>query len=181
MRLSLLEVPNQQEALKRLATLARNGTLDPVVTIAARQITDRCDSRDDRCELQSIYDAVKHGTDAVPGLERGVRYVADPRMADHFVSPGRLLRMCRDGACGEDCDSHAALVSSLAGSVGFKAGVRAYGPPRRKDKDFTHVYAVAMYPKKPPYQGYVALDTTVPEADVGWEPPGGGNVLTVWF
>lgn len=178
MRLSLFEVSNQREALRQLALLTQRSTVHPDVVRAARQITAECDARDDRCELEAIYNAVKHGTSAVPGLERGVRYVADSRWADHFTAPARLLEMCRDGACGEDCDGHAALIAALAGAIGFKTGLRAYSPPN--SQEYEHVYAVAMFPKRPPFSGYVALDTTVPRAKPGWEPPN-GKALTAWL
>jgi hypothetical protein len=55
-------------------------------------------------------------------------------------------------------------------------GCRAWGSTRG---EYTHVYAVAGYPKKNPSED-VGLDTTVPKATVGWEPPD-GFVLTAWL
>lgn len=189
MRLSLVEVETQRDALERLARLALNDSIKPALTIAAKQIVQNCPSRSqteasdreqiDLCELEAIYDAVKNGTNAVPGLENGVRYVSDSRWWDHFVAPSRLLQMCRDGACAEDCDGHAALIAALASAIGFKAGLRAWGP--KGGRDYTHVYAVTYFPKQGPFKGYIALDTTVYQASVGWEPPQAGRVCTVWL
>lgn len=180
MRFSLYE-GDQKKALVQLATLARNDSIKPEVFTAARQIVQSCDARDDHCEIHAVYDAVKTGTPLVPGLESGVRYSADPNYADHFTSPRRLLLQCRDGACAEDCDGQSALVASMLASLGFKAGLRAWGPKDRDD--YVHVYAVVMTPKKPKsgqdWDGYVPLDTTV-VYPAGWEPPS-GRILTVWI
>jgi len=149
--------------------------ISPIVRETAFQIIADCAARDDACEIKAIFDAVKHGTPNVEGLERGVRYVLDPRWTDHFTGPAALLQMCKRGACQEDCDGHAALLCALLGSIGFKVGLRAWGP---KGQEFEHVYAVVGYPKKGPNQ-VLGLDTTVPSSRVGWEPPP-GNILTAW-
>lgn len=164
--------------LQTLRDLALEHTVHPLITTAARQITARdvCENRDDECELEAVYEAVKHGTDRVAGLERGVRYVADPHWADHFTAPARLLTQCQNGACGGDCDDHAMLVASLLGSIGFRTGLRAWGP---RSGEYVHVYAVAKTPKKRSTE-VVGLDTTVDEAYVGWEP-GKGYTLTAWL
>lgn len=88
-----------------------------------------------------------------------------------------------------NCDDHSALVCALAGSVGWKVGLRAYGP--KNSGGFIHVYPVVAYPKRGrpvvrdgergiEYDAVYGMDTTVDEAHVGWEPPS-GNVLTCWL
>lgn len=176
MRLSVFGVDTQREALEQLAELAQRSTVHPLVREVAMQLTADCPSRDDACELQTIFDAVKHGDSRVRALKAGVRYVADPRWADHFTAPYRLLKQCARGACAGDCDDHAALIVALAGALGFKVGLRVWGP---SDSNYVHVYAVAGVPKRDPRQ-VVGLDTTVDESDVGWEPPS-GSVLTAWL
>lgn len=150
--------------------------LHPEVHVAARAITQDCPARDDRCELEAIFRAVKHGDARVPGMGKGFRYVADPVISDYFVSAFHNLRFCKKGACAGDCDDHAALVAALAGSVGFRVGLRAYG--KTNEESFSHVYAVAKLPKRQP-TSVVGLDSTVPDSFVGWEPPP-GRVLTAW-
>ncbi|MDP3938029.1 MAG: hypothetical protein Q8R92_07815 [Deltaproteobacteria bacterium] len=177
MRLSLVSVGDQKAALKKLAELAERSTLHPRIREAAGAITNDLRARDDAGELEAIFNAVKHGSSKVPGLKNGFRYVADPRLADLFIAPFRALEMCQRGSCGSDCDDHAALVTSLAGSLGFRMGLRAWGP--ENTDEFVHVYAVAALPKRNPKQ-VVGLDTTVPESFVGWEPPR-GHVLTAWL
>lgn len=169
MRVSVLEVSSQKGALKELAKLVEKSTVDPLVRNAAIAITADCSSRDDECEVQAIYNAVKHGDERVKGLERGLKYVSDPRWADFFSSPGRTLRQLADGYNGEDCDGHSALVTAMLGSLGFIVGLRAWG---KQKGEYTHVYGVVAMPKLDPTE-WVGLDTTVDEAEVGWEPPGG--------
>jgi hypothetical protein len=172
----------QRRALKRLAELIMKGMRDPAVVRAARAITKGCDARDDRCELEAIYDAVKNGTDTVPGMEDGFRYVADPQTTDYFIGASRILEECKQGACAGDCDESTVLVASLAGAVGFKVGARAWGP-KPNVNEFVHVMPVAALPKKGPHPASYAghnMDVTVPEAYVGWSPAK-GRVLTYWI
>lgn len=175
------EVKDQKTALKRLAELVVKGSIDPVVVQAARTITADCNSRDDLCEVTAIFDAVHVGTDKLPALKNGIRYTKDPRAADFFQGARRLLESAAKGANRADCDEHAVLVASLCAALGFKAGVRAYGP-NPKSNEYTHVYAVVALPKDGPWpEGYGGhgMDTTVPDAHPGWQPSK-GRVLTLW-
>jgi hypothetical protein len=79
------------------------GATSPIIVEAARAITMDCEQRDDNCELEAIYNAVKYGTDTIPWLSRGLRYVSDPRCLDTFSEPEALARMCSRGACAGDC------------------------------------------------------------------------------
>ncbi len=173
-----LNPTDQQASLKILANLTIRATVNPLVRNTALKIIRECGSRDDACELQAVYEAVKHGDPAVLPLKRGFKYVADSRFADYFASPVDSLNACTKGACGGDCDDHTSLVCALLGSVGWRCGLRAWG--RRGDGAYSHVYPVAAFPKRPPHQRAVALDTTVPEFGPGDEPPR-GDVLTAWL
>lgn len=169
---------DQREALGVLAKLVDKAILDPKVRETALAITAKCGSRNDRCELQAIFDAVKHGTPEVQALRDGFRYVADPRSSDLFIAPGRSLDACEHGACGGDCDDHASLIAGLAGAIGFRVGLRAWGPPG--GDSYIHVYAVAGFPKRAPTKA-LGMDTTVAESDLGWEPPNDGRTMTAWL
>ena len=169
------EVVNQEAALKALASLAQKATIDPLVRGTAIKIVSKCESRDDNCELHAIYNAVRNGDPDVAPLRNGFKYIADPRYSDYFMSPIDTLKACLKGVCGSDCDDHAALIVALAGSLGWQAGLRAWGP---KD-ELIHVYAVVCYPKRPPYQRAVGMDTTE-DVKPGWEPPQ-GRVITAWI
>lgn len=174
----VLDLKTQGDSLKVLAELTQRATVDPLVRGTAIKIVREAGSRDDDGELQAIYDAVKNGDPEIPALKRGFKYIADPRFADYFTSPVDSLKACAKGACAGDCDDHAALIGALAGSLGWKVGLRAWGP--QGGPGFTHVYCVVAYPKRAPFESSVGMDTTVPNAKVGWEPPR-GDVLTAWL
>ena len=170
----LKDVPNQRQALALLAQVTRRATIDPTVVTTARMIVDDCDSRDDTCELCAIYEAVKHGDKRVRALRKGVRYVSDPLFADFFQGPARLLKSCGMGACAGDCDEHGALCAALAGAVGFRTGLRAWGP--KGGDAYEHVYSCVASSKQKPEadpRRWLGLDTTVDYAKVGWDPPSG--------
>jgi hypothetical protein len=180
------EVKDQNASLRRMAEIVANGLQNPktghLIIRTARAITADVDDRDDEGELQAIYDAVKEGTDKVPGLKNGLRYVSDPRTFDYFSSAAATLRECQAGACAGDCDDHTILVATLALALGFKVGVRAWGP-KPGVKRYEHVYPVVALPKHGPWPknyGGHGMDTTVADAHVGWEPVR-GETLTFWI
>lgn len=173
----LVNAKDQQASLKLLAELAQRATVNPLVRNTAVKIVRSCDSRDDMCELNAVFTALKRGDPGVAPLADGFKYIADPRFADYFESPIDALENCLRGACGSDCDGHTGLVIGLLGSLGWKCGARAWG---RTSDGFSHVYPVVAFPKRPPFQKVLALDTTVPSSRIGWEPPK-GNVLTAWL
>lgn len=169
----------QRTALNQLAEMAQRGMVNPTVRRAANLIVRDCAARDDICELNAIFLAIKEGTPNVPGLSRGVRYVADPLDADYYTGPAQLLRECAAGACAEDCDSQSTLVCALAGSLGFIVGLRAYASSYASD--YEHVYPVAISSRTNPRGGrVVGMDTTVPSSTLGWQPPR-GKVMTAWI
>jgi hypothetical protein len=179
---SVTDVRSQSSALKKILGLIEKGSIDPDVRRVALQITRECPGKDDLCELQAIFDAVKHGTDAVPFLRNGFKYVADPRAADFYMGAKRILSECVQGSCGGDCDDHTILIGSLCAALGFKVGARAWGPDPKREA-FTHVYAVVAVPKKGPWpNGYTGhgMDTTVEQSRVGWEPPK-RRAITMWL
>ena len=171
-----MDVRSQTAALKIMAKMFWEDSTNPLVKNAATAIVTDCAARDDVCELEAIFNAVKYGTPRVAGLKHGLKYMSDPRSRDYYVSPARLLQLGADGqTIAGDCDDHAMLCAALAASLGFRAGVRAWRQPGAKD--FSHVYAVAILPKdgtddedSEPY----GLDTSadVGDSKPGWDPPG---------
>ena len=183
------DTEDQVGALNVLIGLIEKGGLDSSVARAAKAIVTDCTARDDECELQAIYDAVKSGCACVPGMKNGFRYVSDPRSLDAFWAAPRLLTECRTGSCGGDCDDATVLVGALCAALGFRVGARAYAAPH--DRDYSHVYPVVLVSKRGPWksdsQGRFledahvrGMDITVPEAEVGWQPPT-GRVMTAWI
>jgi hypothetical protein len=186
-KFSTQPIANQNEALQTIAALIARGIEDPRVHATALKIVRDCAARDDECELSAIYEAVKNGDSAVKALSRGFPYRADPKTVDWFQGASRSLAMCESGACGGDCDDATILIASLAGTIGFTVGARAYG--RGRAGAYSHVYPVAVVPKGASAAGVgafgavpplaVGLDTTVPSAYVGWQPPP-GHYKTAW-
>ncbi len=103
MKLETIDIDNQRQALHKLAELTEKSVGDPLVREVALQIIRECKSRDDRCELEAIFQAVKHGDPAIKSLKKGFKYVADPVIMDYFVAPHASLKSCEAGACGGDC------------------------------------------------------------------------------
>jgi hypothetical protein len=180
---ALLDISTQEQALVQLAKLTAEDTFDPIVRRAAIKIVRKCKARDDVCELSALFEAVKHGDKQIPGLENGVKYMSDNFWVDGFVSPAQMLRDCEAGACAEDCDSQGALMAALAGSLGFRVGVRAWGPSG--ESGFAHIYAVAIVPKDEPdlskcYEFGLDTSADVGDSHAGWQPDE-GNVATAWI
>lgn len=185
-----VKILNQKDSLAELARITAEDALTELVYTTARQIkvSSGCKDRDGLCELRAIFDAVKEGDSRVPALKQRLQYVNDPATMDCFVRPNKMLQWCQTGACAEDCDSHAALVTALCVALGFRAGLRAYGPDPRGP--LTHVYAVAILPKFAvddvsgaavgSQDTVYGLDTTVSQSRVGWQPPP-GRVMTAWI
>lgn len=175
-----MDAGTQRAALHKLASLTQRSVVDPLVRKVALQCVSVCSSREDQCELEAIFNAVKYGAPNVPLLANGFKYVADPNWSDLFTAPRRILEMLGEGANGGDCDDHTALICALAGSLGFTMGLRAYGR-LSLNGEFEHVYAVAKFPKRgPPFVNELGMDTTVQDSYVGWQPPP-GNILTAWL
>ena len=176
-----------------MADMVQKGSIDPLVRTVTIQVIRAagCGDRDDDCELNAVYDAVKHGSPSVPALANGFLYVNDPRYADYFTAAPDSLKACLKGACGGDCDDASILIGSMLASVGWRVGMRGWGPP--DGEGMIHVYPVVAYPKRgnpeaanglsgvPMYSRAVALDVTVHEAYVGWEPPETPNTLSAWI
>lgn len=176
MKLSVFNVASQKTALEHIGNLVEKSSVHPLIRETALKLVSDCEDRDDMCEVEAIFEAVKYGNPNVPALKSGLKYVADPRWADHFTAPPRLLEQLARGINGGDCDDHTMLIGALLAALGFRVGARAWG---RQKNNYSHVYAVVGFPKRNPTQE-IGLDSTVKESFVGWEPPA-GHVLTAWI
>ena len=129
------------------------GLRDPQMRQIGLAATEVCNARDDRCELEAIYDFVKSN----------IRYTGDITYKDTFQSAFRTLQYA-----GGDCDDHASLCAVLAMENGFQCKFRItsnYGTT------WDHIYCIVGVPKLDP-RGWVALDTTLPgPGRFGKEPP----------
>jgi len=128
-------------------------TEDPQTREIATKIIAGCKSRDNMCEAQAIYDAVR----------KRVRYIGDVTpikfpdgevdAIDYFQSARRTWEM---GA--GDCDDHVVLITALLSVVGIPARLRVTSPS--KNADWGHIYPIAGFPVTDPRK-WIALDTTL--------------------
>lgn len=166
-------IDNDDDRVELIRQQIFESTKDPLVLWVARAITGHC-GRDEDCELQAIFNAVKNGPIPLPGPDGkgvvespGLRFVNDPRFVDAYPSAGKILRWHSQGAIGEDCDGHVILINSLLNALGWLTGAVIAS---RDGHEFVHVFSVAGVPKDEP-ENWMPLDTTVEEATVGWWPP----------
>jgi hypothetical protein len=178
----LVDVSTQRDSLLEIEKLIRKGSINKDILLASKRLTRDCAARDDMCELESIFNAVKYGDSRVPWLKRGIRYVADPHSYDTFHAVDSIIEFAKNGSGAFDCDDVTILIGSLAASLGFQVGARAWGHGSNQNGDYQHIYAIACIPKNGPwpvdYYGH-GLDTTAEQSYVGWEPPG-GHIMTAW-
>lgn len=131
-------------------------TKDPWTREMAAKIIHKCKSRDNMCQAQAIYDAVR----------QHVRYIGDVtpikfpdkeggevEPIDYFQSARRTWEM---GA--GDCDDQVTLIASLASAVGIPARLRVTAPDKRSD--WAHIYPILGFPVEGPRK-WMALDTTL--------------------
>jgi hypothetical protein len=71
-----------------------------------------------------------------------------------------------DGTVVHNCDDHTGCLVALLWILGFATGAKIIGD----EHQYTHIYAIVGLPRVRPTR-WVPLDTTVPKANVGWEPP----------
>ncbi len=144
----------------------------PSVLFTARSIAAQCPGRDDACELEAVFGAVKYGPipvrldDGKIISAPGLRFVTEPRTVDSYPSAKKMLDWLAEGANGEDCDGHVILISSLLMALGWLPGCVIAS---KDGKEFVHIFAVVGWPKENPVN-WVALDTTVDQG-VNWWPP----------
>lgn len=196
-----VDAPTQEDSLEVMASIVEGDAMESALQGLARLLTKTCPARSDWCELRAIYNGVKLGQDQsgrqrsdlkAYGLDKGLRYLADARTGpdgaetDVFFKPSRTIAMLQRGENGADCDDQAMLIAALGKDCGFRMGLRAYG--EGDVHGYEHVYAIALIPKRGPWKAnaqskideshVVGLDTTVPSARTGWQPPV-GEVFTV--
>jgi len=145
-----IPVRSLRDRVKVMRQMHEVGLTDPDVRGTALRAVAGCPARDDRCELEAVFNFVK----------ARVRYTGDVEGHDTYASAKRTLEWG-----GGDCDDHSVAVATLARHLGFKTGVRVADTG---SGDWDHVYAIVGFPKDVP-TGYVAMDTTMPQSKPGWE------------
>lgn len=132
--------------------LTHGGLRDPQMRHIGLLVTQHCPPRNDKCELQAIFDFIV----------KNVRYTGDIVFKDTFQSALRTLQYG-----GGDCDDHAVLGAVLAMENGFQTKFRITS---NTGKSWDHIYLMAGIPKHAPKK-WVALDTTMGPGKFGHQPP----------
>ncbi len=125
---------------------------DPMMRQIGLLVTRHCPARNDRCELQGIFDFIT----------RNIRYTGDITHKDTFQSALRTLQFG-----GGDCDDHAILGAVLGMENGFSTKWRITS---NTGATWDHIYLMAGIPKHNP-QNWIALDTTLGRNRFTDEPP----------
>lgn len=138
----------KQQALK--------GVKDPVIYKRTRDLlTKKCNGewcigeRDHKGELGAIFADVR----------KNVRYTWDPKTYDAFQEPRRTLELQAG-----DCDDSAALICSMAMSVGYATKLRVV--QTTGEATYNHIYPLALMPGG----DWVCMDASMPKP-FGWEVP----------
>ena len=135
--------------LDEMVKLVRRWKKDAGIWKLSRQIVQPVPAHDYRGEVDAIFHWVK----------RNIRYTQDVRDVETLATPKATLE-----ARAGDCDDMATLLATLLESVGHPARFIAVSFP---GEAFSHVIAETRIGPS-----WVALDTTVAKATVGWRPPG---------
>lgn len=130
-----------------MQNMLRKAALDENVRNLAVQITARSDN-----PVQAIWTWVKEH----------VTYVSDPAGFEQFTSPSKLVENYLHGIpVGEDCDSHAMLVTALCRAIGLNAHVIIVGYQTSEyDHAFTQVWSEKL-------NAWLDVDTTT-DKPLGW-------------
>ena len=170
---------NDDERIQLIRNLIFESIRDPLVLWVARSIVSQCPSRDEGCEIEAIYNAVKHGPLPIPISDeskkkvvkvvqaKGLRFTEDTQLIDNYPSAGLTLEWMAQGANAEDCDGHSILVNSLLMALGYQIGLVIVS---KDGKYYVHIFPVVGVPRLYPSE-WIPMDTTVPQANVGWWPP----------
>lgn len=139
-------------------THPRTGRVIPVIrawdqTFLAPENETPCEPRDERCEIERIWDFTV----------ANVRYVYDPDEIDFFATSRATLE-----AGGGDCDDLTILINSLGKAIGFKTVARVISTQDDPD-DWVHIYPMLGMNTKDAPSIWIPMDTTVKGSVPGWQ------------
>ncbi|MFL6311625.1 MAG: transglutaminase domain-containing protein [Terriglobales bacterium] len=124
------------------------GAGHPSIRALATQITRNLASRDYLGEITAVFNWVK----------QNIRFSGE--FKETLQTPYVTVQL----ATG-DCDDFSTLVAALLLTLGYQVRFKTVGVD---GPDFSHVYVEVKLKRQ---DKWVPLDTTVPSATVGWEPP----------
>lgn len=150
---TVLRASNQMPIEQRIATiqdLIHKSVQDAEMRKLALTITRSCPERDQKCEAEAIYHAIK-------GRVRYTGDIGPIRHPDGKVEGIDLYQSARRTweFGGGDCDDHTILAGTLLALNGIEPRLRVVR--QRKDPDWSHIFPLGMINGRP-----LALDTTLP-------------------
>ncbi len=131
--------------------LIDEGSRDPSVITAARQVVMATPSRDQRAEVRALYQWVQDH----------VRYTADPVYAETMLdAPTMLEQIELEGRVAEDCDGMTVLLGAMLQAIGYPVDlvVESYRP----DQLPSHVLLATEV-----HGDRLQLDPTIPHLPMG--------------
>jgi transglutaminase-like putative cysteine protease len=137
------------QTIRWMRHFAQKGAADPQIRQLALYIVQDVPNKDSQGEINAIYSWVK----------QQIKFRGEYQ--ETVQAPEVTLKF-RAG----DCDCISTLIAALLGSIGYKIEFKTVAV--RGSRDYSHVYVRVMDPNT---GRWTALDTTVPQATPGWEPP----------
>lgn len=143
----------QTIALMQQDANGQEGAQHPGIRAFALQAIANTPDRDDLAQATAIFQAVK----------KQIKFRGE---YEETVQTPWLTLQLRAG----DCDDHTTLLVALLKSVGIPARIQTVA--LHKDQQFEHVFAMAgIRGRTGQIEQWIPLDTTVPFAKPGWQPP----------
>lgn len=141
-----------EERIATIQLLIEKSIQDPEMRKLALQVTSRCPERDQRCEAEAVYHAIK----------QRIRYTGDVAPiyfsetdtvegVDLYQSARRTWQDMRGG----DCDDQAILGATLLALNGIEPILRVVR--QKNDPDWSHIFVGGKIGNR-----FVAIDTTLP-------------------
>jgi len=142
--------------LKVMWLLAKDGIENPEVLKTSREIVANIPSKNYRAEFEAVYDWACEN----------LRYTQDPTGREMFHTPDIML----DWKQG-DCDDHSILIASLLMCLNHPVRFKAV---KEKGGDGTYAH---VFPETKSGRQWVAMDSTMPEYDIGFIAPSAYSAL----
>lgn len=140
-----------EERIASIQKLVHKSVMDPEMRKLALQITSNCPERDQTCEAEAVYYAIK----------QRIRYTGDVAAIAHpdgsveGIDLYQAARRTWFDMRGGDCDDQAILGATLLALNGIEPRLRVVR--QRKDPDWSHVFVGGMIGNR-----FVPIDTTLP-------------------
>jgi len=145
----------------KMKSLVDEGKRTKVIIDLAQRIVYQARERDQRAEVNAIFNWVKSN----------VRFVNDPYGVETLRQPWKLVQMPQPSG---DCDDLSVLINTLCAAIGYNTAFKTIKADPRMPNQFSHVYALVEINGK-----WIAADGSQKQVSLGWEPPS-HNGYEVW-